>query len=135
VVAVRLLDTNVCIEVLRGRNEALRKKLAATNLADICLCSVVWAELYTGANLSHDPQKSMRQLDAFRTLTSYPFDDDAARVYGELRASLQPRGQLIGGNDMMIAAIALARGLIMITNNTSEFSRIPRLKIEDWQTG
>ena len=132
---VRLLDTNVCIEVLRGRNEALRQKLSATKLADISLCSVVWAELYTGANLSDDREKSMRQLSAFGALTSYPFDDDAARVYGELRASLQPRGRLIGGNDLMIAAIALARGLILVTNNTSEFSRIPGLKLEDWQSG
>ena len=132
---VRLLDTNVCIEVLRGRNEALRQKLSATKLADISLCSVVWAELYTGANLSDDREKSMRQLSGFGALTSYPFDDDAARVYGELRASLQPRGRLIGGNDLMIAAIALARGLILVTNNTSEFSRIPGLKLEDWQSG
>ena len=63
---VRLLDTNLCIEVLRSRNEALRQRLAQTNLAEICLCSVVWGELYTGANLSSDPQKSMRQLGAFR---------------------------------------------------------------------
>lgn len=73
-------------------------------------------------------------LELFRELfASLPFDDEAAAVYARIRGDLTSRGVLIGGNDMMIAATALAHGLTLVTHNTGEFSRIPRLMIEDWQ--
>ena len=64
---------------------------------------------------------------------SLPFDDAAAEPYGRIRADLTARGQTIGGNDMLIAAIALANGCTLVTHNTAEFSRVPGLVIEDWQ--
>jgi tRNA(fMet)-specific endonuclease VapC len=73
-----LLDTNVCIELLRGRNDCLRQRLAAHDIADIALCSVVRAELYVGAHLAADPAEALRRLARFDVLTSYPFDEPAA---------------------------------------------------------
>ena len=64
---------------------------------------------------------------------SLPFDDAAAEAYGRLRAELARRGMPIGPNDLMIAAIALAYGFTLVTHNTSEFSRVPGLRLEDWE--
>ncbi len=63
-----------------------------------------------------------------------PFDDAAARTYGLIRAALEKEGQPIGPNDMLIASIALANGLVLVTHNTAEFSRVPTLSIEDWES-
>ena len=129
-----LLDTNVCIEILRGRNPGLKSRLASYNLADLVLCSVVWAELQCGAWLAQNPTKELAKLqDAFDDWPRLTFDDAAAEAYGEIRAQLQRQGRLIGGNDLMIAAIAYANGLTVVTHNTNEFSRVPNLTIEDWQ--
>jgi tRNA(fMet)-specific endonuclease VapC len=128
-----LLDTNVCIELLRGRNDRLRQRLAAHDIADIALCSVVRAELYVGAHLAADPAEALRRLARFDVLTSYPFDEPAALAYGRICAHLRRQGQLIGANDLMIAAIALAHGLTLVTHNTREFGRVPGLAIEDWE--
>jgi tRNA(fMet)-specific endonuclease VapC len=129
-----LLDTNVCIEILRGRNPVLKSRLASYNLADLVLCSVVWAELQCGAWLAQNPTQELAKLqDAFGDWPRLTFDDAAAEAYGEIRAQLQRQGRLIGGNDLMIAAIAYASGLTVVTHNTNEFSRVPNLTIEDWQ--
>jgi Predicted nucleic acid-binding protein, contains PIN domain len=128
-----LLDTNVCIELLRGRNDRLRQRLAAHDTADIALCSVVRAELYVGAHLAPDPAEALRRLTRFDVLASYPFDEPAALTYGRIVAHLRRQGQLIGANDLMIAAIALAHGLTLVTHNTHEFGRVPGLAVEDWE--
>lgn len=129
-----LLDTNVCIEILRGRNPALKMRLAAKSLNELVLCSVVWAELQCGARLAQNPQQELAKLlDAFGDWPRRPFDDSAAEAYGEIRAHLQRAGRLIGGNDLLIAAIAQTNGLTLVTHNTGEFTRVPNLPVEDWQ--
>ncbi len=129
-----LLDTNVCIEILRGRNTALKASLAARELSDLALCSIVWAELQCGAQLAQNPQAELAKLQAaFGTWPRLPFDDAAAECYGEIRAHLQRAGDLIGGNDLLIAAIAQTNELTLVTHNTNEFARVPNLQIEDWQ--
>jgi tRNA(fMet)-specific endonuclease VapC len=129
-----LLDTNVCIEILRGRNGALKARLAEQNPNELVLCSVVWAELQCGVHLAQNPQQEQAKLqNAFCNLPRLPFDDSAAEVYGEIRAHLQRTGRLIGGNDLLIAATAQTNGLTLVTHNTGEFSRVPNLPIEDWQ--
>lgn len=129
-----LLDTNVCIELLRGRNPGLKARFAARERADLVLCSVVWAELQTGARLAQDPQQELARLDtALGDWPRLPFDDAAAVAYGVIRASLQRAGKLIGGNDLLIAATAQAHGLILVTHNIDEFRRVPGLSLEDWQ--
>lgn len=100
------------------------------------LCSVVLAELYYGA-MHSGPLHQMANFALLAKLrqqfVSLPFDDRAAEGYGKVRAYLATVGTPIGPNDLMIAAIALAHGMTLVTHNTVEFSRVPGLKLEDWQ--
>ena len=94
----------------------------------------LWAELELGAHLSPKGYARARaQIEVFSLLPQWPFDRASAERYAELRADLQRQGQLIGGHDMQIAAIALVHGLILVTHNTREFSRVSGLRLEDWQ--
>ena len=129
-----LLDTNVCIEIARGRYPGIQKRMAVLSYGEVTICSIVWAELELGARLSPKGYARARaQIKVFSLLPQWPFDRASAERYAELRADLQGQGQLIGGNDMQIAATALAHGLILVTHNTREFGRVPGLPLEDWQ--
>lgn len=129
-----LLDTNVCIEIVRGRHPGIQTRMAALSYGDVAICSIVWAELELGAHLSPKGYACARaQIEVFLLLPQWPFDRDSAERYAQLRVDLQRRGQLIGDHDMQIGAIALVQGLILVTHNTREFGRIPGLQLEDWQ--
>lgn len=129
-----LLDTNVVSVFVNGRSERLRERLRRVSPAALALCSVVWAELHYGVAKSADPARTLARVRGFAGMfVSLPFDDGAAARYGELRASMERAGTIIGPNDLMIAAIALHHGLTVITHNTREFSRVPDLLWEDWQ--
>jgi len=100
----------------------------------MCVCSVVKAELFYGAKKSREPSRVLELQERFLArYPSIPFDDAAASCYGAIRADLERAGTPIGANDLMIAAIAAANGLTLITHNLGEFARIPDLKVEDWQ--
>jgi tRNA(fMet)-specific endonuclease VapC len=130
-----LLDTNVCIRYLTGRSEKVKQRLQQTLPEEIQVCSVVKAELFYGSRRSNNPEKSLQQQKLFlEQFKSLPFDDDAAMAYGRIRAELAKAGTPIGPNDLMIAAIALANNLTLVTHNVSEFGRITDLKIEDWES-
>jgi tRNA(fMet)-specific endonuclease VapC len=129
-----LLDTNVCVGYLNGRAIGVRRHLEVMPPSEIVLCSVVKAELFYGAMKSSNPAFTLaRQQTFISQFVSLPFDDSAAEQYGHLRALLQKQGNLIGPNDMLIASIALANNVILVTHNTDEFSRVPDLQMEDWQ--
>ena len=130
-----LLDTNTCVDHLRhGPASNVTAKLAAAVPGNVVLCSVVLAELLYGAHRSAHKAQTLSQVQGFcRKLQSIPFDDQAAEEYGSLRAHLAGLGMLIGPNDLLIASIALANSLTLVTHNMSEFSRVPGLKLEDWQ--
>jgi tRNA(fMet)-specific endonuclease VapC len=129
-----LLDTNACIRYLNGRSPKLRAKLDASDPAQICVCSLVKAELFFGAALSNDPIKTLANQRMFLSrFTSLSFDDSAAEHYAEIRSDLTRRGLIIGPNDLMIAAICRAYDVVLVTHNVSEFARIAGLKIEDWE--
>lgn len=129
-----LLDTNACIRYITGRSVLLRDRIIATSASKIAVCSIVKAEMFYGSMKSRNPQKSLQeQKEFFNQFQSLPFDDEAALIFGELRADLAKKGTPIGAYDLQIAAIALANDLTLITHNTSEFSRISNLKIEDWE--
>lgn len=132
---IYLLDTNICVRYLRGTDrQQLEARLNATSFGDVALCSVVKAELLYGAARSQQPERNQAQLQRFFAgFPSLSFDDQAAAAYGTLRAALEASGTPIGPNDLMIAATALASGLVLVTHNTAEFSRVPGLQIEDWQ--
>jgi tRNA(fMet)-specific endonuclease VapC len=131
-----LLDTNAVIRYLSGRSEPLRARLAAQRDDTIAVCSIVRAELLYGAAKSTIPHRTLqaqqRFLDRFPSL---PFDDAAAWIYGPLRAYLEREGTPIGSCDLLIAAIALARNLTLVTHNLAEFARVPHLLLEDWEAG
>lgn len=129
-----LLDTNACITYINGRSETLRRRLIATPLQNIVVCSVTKAELFTGSMKSHNSARTRADQEMFLApYTSLPFDDAAADLYGSIRANLERQGTPIGPNDILIAAIALANNLILVTHNTREFSRVTGLQLEDWQ--
>ena len=128
-----LLDTNTCITFLRDRNSAVARKLAVTDPEEVCLCSIVKAELYYGAHRSAQPDHSLAILRQFiGGFHSLPFDDHAAEVYGQVRGELARSGNLIGPNDLLIASIAIAHQVVLVTHNTDEFRRVGGLGIEDW---
>ncbi len=129
-----LLDTNVCINYMRGKNKLLLQRFATHVPADIVLCSVVVAELRYGAEASGNALKEHAKVDAFAApYRSVPFDEVAARVFGEIRHALLSTGRVIGAYDLMIAATALVHNLTLVTHNTNEFSRVPGLALEDWE--
>jgi tRNA(fMet)-specific endonuclease VapC len=130
-----LLDTNSCINHLRhGPASHVSTRLAAAPAGSVVLCSVVVAELLYGAYRSAHVARTLNQVQAFCSrFVSLPFDDRAAEEYGRLRAHLANAGTPIGPNDLLIASIALANGLVLVTHNTAEFSRVPGLALVDWQ--
>jgi tRNA(fMet)-specific endonuclease VapC len=95
--------------------------------------TIVMAELYYGAAKSAKREYNLTRYDRFAALYDIiHFDNEAARVYGDIRAALESKGRIIGGNDLMIAALTLANDAVLVTNNTGEFSRVDGLIIEDW---
>jgi tRNA(fMet)-specific endonuclease VapC len=129
-----LLDTNVCIIYLKGRNLNLKLRLDAVPIDEIVVCSVVKAELCYGAMKSANPERSFTLQQVFlNQFVSLPFDDLAATTFGTVRAQLEVRGTPIGAYDLQIAAIALSNNLTLVTHNTREFERVDGLQIEDWE--
>jgi tRNA(fMet)-specific endonuclease VapC len=129
-----LLDTNVCIVYLKGRNSNLKQKLEVVTTSDVAVCSVVKAELFYGAMKSANPERNAAlQREFLDQFVSLPFDDLAAQAFGNIRAELEARGTPIGAYDLQIAAIVLANDLTLITHNTREFNRVDGLQIEDWE--
>lgn len=129
-----LLDINTCIEYLRQKNSRVIQRIQAVAVTDIHLCSVVKAELFAGAFASRRIQINLAKVTAFaQPYLSLPFDDAAAMIFGQVRADLAARGLPIGPYDMMIAAIAVANHLTLVTHNTAEFSRVNGLLLDDWQ--
>ena len=129
-----LLDTNTCIRYISGRAPSIRAILHSKDFSEIVVCSITKAEMYFGSQKSLSPQRSRAEQDEFfRHIESLPFDDDSADEYGSIRAYLERRGTPIGPHDMLIAAIARANGLVVVTRNTRHFNRIPGLNVEDWE--
>ena len=129
------LDTNICIFYMRkGQYEGIIKsKVIQHGLKNIKIPAIVMAELMHGA---HKSKKSAETLKATREFIAnfeiIPFDFMEAKLYGQIRANLERKGQLISNNDMLIAATALAYNATLITNNTQEFSRIDGLNLDNW---
>lgn len=131
---IYLLDTNVCIHLLNEKNPIILHHFRQHSPADIVLCSVVKAELLYGARRSQRVEANLQLLKAFfAPLQSLPFDDRCAEHYGKIHADLLTQGKPIGPNDTLIAAIARANNAVLITHNSSEFSRVAGLRMEDWE--
>jgi tRNA(fMet)-specific endonuclease VapC len=127
-----MLDTNICIFVMKGLGQALESRFEAE--ADrLCISTITLAELTHGVEKSAAPGRNRRALESFvARLALLSFDSAAATAYGALRADLERRGSPIGPYDMMIAAHAQSLGLPVVTNNRREFDRVRGLAVEDW---
>lgn len=127
-----MLDTNLCIRVLRNRPAGLLPRFNA-EAAFLCLSMVTMAELSYGAEKSQRPVEMRREVEAFANrLAILPFDEAAAAHYADIRAVLERQGQIIGPYDLMIAGHARSRGLVVVTGNLKEFRRVDGLRTEDW---
>lgn len=128
-----LLDTNIIIYAIKGTYPAIPEHFRHVPAQTIAVPSVVVGEIEYGARKSISYEKTMAIYRAFiNTFEVVSFNQSAAVRYGEIRNSLERAGTPIGGNDMQIAAIALAEGAILVTHNTKEFERIPGLQLQDW---
>jgi tRNA(fMet)-specific endonuclease VapC len=128
-----VLDTNVCIAIIRRRPESVLKRLRGKAIGQVGISSITLAELEFGAAKSQRSEQSRLALAEFLLpLEIAPFDDAAAAVYGSVRAALEKKGKPIGPLDTLIAAHSLALGAVLVTHNTREFARVPGLSVEDW---
>jgi tRNA(fMet)-specific endonuclease VapC len=128
-----LLDTNICIYLIKQRPPSVLKRFDTYAAGTIGISSITVAELEFGVQKSQYPSQNQQALDQFLLpLVILDFDHEAARAYGKVRAWLETRGRVIGALDMLIAAHALSKGLSLATNNVREFSRVPGLKVLNW---
>lgn len=128
-----MLDTNICIFLIKHKPDAVIRKFMMHDPDDICISVITYAELLHGVEKSQAKEKNRIALTLFLSeIKILPFDDLAAQVYGTVKADLQRKGTPIGPLDTLIAAHARSLDLILVTNNTGEFERVEALKLEDW---
>ena len=128
-----MLDTNICIYIMKNRPEQVRNKFKQFDVGDVYLSSITVSELYFGVYKSAYVEKNLLALEHFlKPFSIVEYDVKASIEYGKIRASLQKSGNIIGGLDMLIAAHARSLDLKLITNNTKEFVRIENLVIDNW---
>ena len=129
-----MLDTNLCIRVLRDRPQGLRGRFNAEADA-LCVSTIVLAELLHGAGKSARPIENRHEVERFAArLDVLPFGAEAAAHSADIRTTLERQGQPIGVYDLLIAGHARSRGLIVVTGNLGEFIRVAGLRSEDWLT-
>lgn len=128
-----MLDTNVCIYIIKQQPASVLKRFLEFQIGDIGISSITLSELRYGVAKSSHREKNAKALDEFIIpLEVVSFDEEAAHVYGDIRTTLEKAGTPIGAMDMLIAAHAVSLGTTLVTNNTREFRRIPTLNIIDW---
>jgi len=128
-----MLDTNICIYLIKNNPPHVRTHFETLQPGDILLSSITLAELMYGISKSRHKERNLAALEMFlMPLEIVQFDMAAAEKYGDIRADLERTGQIIGGNDLLIAAHALSLGATLITNNMKEFTRVSGLRLENW---
>ncbi|MGH8677317.1 MAG: type II toxin-antitoxin system VapC family toxin [Burkholderiales bacterium] len=126
-----MLDTNVCVDVMRHRSPRLRRRLERTAPGDIAISSIVAAELWTGVAKSREPERAAAAVrDFLQYLRVLDWPGEAAASYGRIRAGLETSGRSIGAMDLLIAAHAVHEDAALLTRNRSEFDRVAGLKVE-----
>jgi len=127
------LDTNVIVKILRGSGGRAIEKIKTLEPADIKIPSVVRAELLVGALKSARPKHHQEAVQRFlEPYEELPFSGESCPIYAKVRTTLEKKGQAIGGNDLLIAATALANEATLITGKVKEFKRVRGLKVVDW---
>src|SRR5262245_24883724 len=128
-----MLDTNVCVDIMRERSPKAMQRLRTMRPDDVCVSAVTLSELDYGACRSSDPERNRLLTAEFMTpIDVVSYDDACAPHYGLIRALLESKGTPIGPLDTMIAAHALTLNATLVTNNAREFRRVPDLRVENW---
>ena len=128
-----MLDTNICIYLIKQKPEKVLRHFKAHSVGEIGISSITLAELRYGVERSQQVQKNRQALEEFTLpLEIAAFDEAAAEVYGSVRAGLEQAGTPVGSMDMLIGAHALSLGVTLVTNNLREFKKIKNLKVVDW---
>ena len=128
-----VLDTDICSYVMKRSNDVVLKRLQKVPVSDVCISVITKSELLYGVEVSPRRQQDEAALNAFLSYVDVlDFPDQASSHYAQIRSHLKRLGTVIGGNDLFIAAHARSLGLTLVTHNTREFGRVPRLVIEDW---
>lgn len=127
------LDTNICVYFLKGQNEILKRTIFSVHPSDIKIPSITKAELLYGAEKSQKRDENITRINRFLfPLEIVGFNSEESEEYSKIRADLERKGQIIGPNDILIAAIVKANNGTLVTNNTREFSRVEGLRLIDW---
>ncbi len=128
-----MLDTNICIYLIKQKPVQVMKRFSACAIGEIGVSAITVSELWYGVAKSARHKVNGRALAQFLLpLTIAAFDEAAAEAYGTLRTTLERAGQPIGAMDMLIAAHAVSMDIVLVTNNLGEFSRVPGLMVENW---
>lgn len=127
------MDTNICIYIIKKRPEKIFRKFRRLSIGDVAISSITYSELMLGVRKSSRPEQNEVALRQFTSpLQILPYTEEAALVYGEIRAQLERKGTPIGPLDTLIAAHANSLDLTLVTNNVKEFSRVPGLRVQNW---
>jgi tRNA(fMet)-specific endonuclease VapC len=130
-----LLDTNICIYIRQERPPAVLRRFRRLRHGEAALSVITYGELIYGAAKSSQPEAALERLrELLHWLPALPMPEAAAEAYGTMRAELAAKGEMIGNNDLWIAAHAMAAGLTLVTNNEREFRRVRGLKLQNWAT-
>jgi tRNA(fMet)-specific endonuclease VapC len=128
-----MLDTNICIYIAKRRPPEVKARFERLKPGQLVMSAITYGELSYGVSKSSQKAKALAQLEELmQDIPVETLDSRAAQAYGEIRATLEKQGRLIGNNDLWIGAHALALNLTLVTNNEREFQRIPGLAIENW---
>jgi tRNA(fMet)-specific endonuclease VapC len=128
-----MFDTDICSYVMKRSHDLLLQHLQEVPVSRVCVSVITKSELLYGVEVSPRRQQDEAALNAFLSnVEVMEFPDKAALHYGQIRAHLKKLGTMIGANDLLIAAHARSLGLTLVTHNTREFGRVPRLAVEDW---
>jgi len=128
-----MLDTNICIHIRQKRPPEILNRFRSLRCGEAVISVITFGELRYGAEKSRQRERAIAILDELvRLIPVQPMPLDAALAYGSIRASLESRGEVIGNNDLWIAAHARTAELTLVTNNEREFQRVPGLSVENW---
>ncbi len=128
-----LLDTDICVFIARQRTPKVTGRFRTHQKGDLAISVITYGELRVGAEKSDRYPEGLKALEVFiEAVPVLALDPEVARIYSRIRLDLERRGQIIGSNDLWIAAHCLQLGLTLVTNNEREFERIPDLRIENW---
>ena len=130
---IYMLDTNICIYIIKRKPQSVINKFKQCSINDVCISSITYAELeYVVSKSDFHHQNKIALIQFLSPIAILPFSDRAAVVYGDVRSRLEKAGTPIGPLDTLIAAHAISENLILATNNTKEFERVEDLQVENW---